>query len=197
LNLRTVVLAVLSLVVLSSCSNRKELFVVLPNADGSSGAITVDDGQNKVLLNKPYAAGEVRRAGVANVPIESGEVNQVFASALGAQPRMPQHFILYFKFDKDQLTPESAPRYKDVFEDIKARPVYEVEVIGYTDTMGQQKYNQELSLNRAGAIRERLIHDGLDPKSISIAGRGPLDPLVRTGDQVAEPRNRRVVITVR
>jgi outer membrane protein OmpA-like peptidoglycan-associated protein len=196
--MRTIVAAVLSLLVLSSCStNRKELFVVLPNADGSSGAITVDDGQNKVLLNKPYAAGEVRKAGVADVPIDSGEVNQVFASALNAQPRMPQHFMLYFKFDKDQLTPQSAPQYKQVFEDIKARPVYEVEVIGYTDTMGEQKYNQELSLNRAAAIRERLIHDGLDPKSISIAGRGPLDPLVPTGDQVAEPRNRRVVITVR
>ena len=58
---RAAVVAALSIVVLSSCAaKRKELFVVLPNADGSSGAITVDDGQNKVLLNKPYAAGEVR-----------------------------------------------------------------------------------------------------------------------------------------
>jgi len=195
--MRKILAAVSMLVVLSSCSNRKELFVVLPNADGSSGAITVDDGQNKVLLNKPYAAGEVRKAAVANVPIESGEVNQVFASALNAQPRMPQHFMLYFKFDKDELTPESAPQYQKVFEDIKARPVYEVEVIGYTDTMGKQQYNQALSLNRASAIGKKLIHDGLNPKSISFAGRGPLDPLVPTGDQVAEPRNRRVVIIVR
>ena len=44
--------------------------MVLPNADGSSGAITVDDGQNKVLLNKPYAAGEVRNGGVTDVPID-------------------------------------------------------------------------------------------------------------------------------
>jgi outer membrane protein OmpA-like peptidoglycan-associated protein len=195
---RAILAALLSLALLSSCAEkRKELFVVLPNADGSSGAITVDDGQNKVLLDKPYAAGEVRKTGVTSVPVDSGEVNQVFASALSAQPRMPQHFILYFKFDKDQLTPESAPQYQKVFEDIKVRQVYEVEVIGYTDSMGQLKYNQELSLNRAAAIRERLIHDGLDPKSISIAGRGPLDPIVPTADQVPEPRNRRVVITVR
>jgi len=171
--------------------------VVLPNADGSSGAITVDDGQNKVLLNKPYAAGEMTKTSVASVPIDSGQVQQIFGSALNAQPRMPQHFMLYFKFDKDELTPESAPQYQKVFEDIKSRPVYEVEVIGYTDTMGKQEYNQELSLNRASAIGKRLIRDGLNPKSISFAGRGPLDPLVPTGDQVAEPRNRRVVIVVR
>lgn len=195
--MRTIVAAVIALVALSSCSSRKELFVVLPNADGSSGAITVEDGQSKVLLDKPYAAGEVRKGGVTDVPIDSGEVNQVFASALNAQPRMPRHFILYFKFDKDQLTPESVPQYQKVFEDIKARPVYEVEVIGYTDTMGNRKYNQDLSLNRASAIGKRLIHDGLNPKSISFAGRGPLDPLVPTGDQVAEPRNRRVEIVVR
>jgi outer membrane protein OmpA-like peptidoglycan-associated protein len=195
---RAIVAALLSLAVLSSCAEkRKELFVVLPNADGSSGAITVDDGQNKVLLNKPYAAGEVRKAGVTSVPVDSGEVNQVFASALGAQPIPPKHFVLYFKFDKDQLTPESAPQYHSVFEDIKVRPVYEVEVIGYTDSMGKLQYNQELSMTRAAAIRERLIHDGLDPKSISIAGRGPLDPIVPAADQVPEPRNRRVEITVR
>jgi outer membrane protein OmpA-like peptidoglycan-associated protein len=195
---RAIVAALLSLALLSSCAEkRKELFVVFPNADGSSGAITVDDGQNKVLLNKPYAAGEVRKAGVTSVPVDAGEANQVFASALSAQPRMPQHFVLYFKFDKDQLTPESAPQYHSVFEEIKVRPVYEVEVIGYTDSMGKLKYNQELSMTRAAAIRERLIHDGLDPKSISIAGRGPLDPIVPTADQVPEPRNRRVEITVR
>jgi flagellar motor protein MotB len=41
------------------------------------------------------------------------------------------------------------------------------------------------------------IPDGLDPKSISIAGRGWLDPRVKTADNVPEPLNRRVEITVR
>jgi outer membrane protein OmpA-like peptidoglycan-associated protein len=72
-----------------------------------------------------------------------------------------------------------------------------VEVIGHTDTLGDMAYNQRLSLDRAGAIRGSLVRDGLDPNAISIAGRGKLDLLVPTGDQVPEPRNRRVEITVR
>ena len=95
------------------------------------------------------------------------------------------------------MTPESAQQYRAVFDDIKRRPVYQVEVIGYTDTLGTQAYNQKLSLKRAESIRDRLIHDGLSASSISVAGRGELDPAVPTAPQTSEPRNRRVEITVR
>lgn len=84
-----------------------------------------------------------------------------------------------------------------MFEDIKRRPVYQVEVIGYTDTTGTQELNQRLSLQRAQAVRDLLAKDGVAAASISAAGRGKLDPEVPTADQVNEPRNRRVVITVR
>jgi peptidoglycan-associated lipoprotein len=84
-----------------------------------------------------------------------------------------------------------------VFDDIKQRSVYEIEVIGFTDTLGDLPYNQAPSLARAAAIRDELIHDGLYPAAISIAGRGKHDLLVPTADQTLEPRNRRVEITVR
>jgi outer membrane protein OmpA-like peptidoglycan-associated protein len=46
-------------------------------------------------------------------------------------------------------------------------------------------------------VRELLVRDGVDRAAIAIAGRGKLDPVVPTADQVAEPRNRCVVVTVR
>jgi outer membrane protein OmpA-like peptidoglycan-associated protein len=95
------------------------------------------------------------------------------------------------------LTPDSQRQYQAVFADIKRRSVYEVEVIGHTDTLGTVPHNQQLSMSRAVMIRERLEHDRISAKSISVAGRGQLDLAVPTGDQVAEPRNRRVEITVR
>ena len=109
----------------------------------------------------------------------------------------PSHFRLYFESDKDVLTPASQQQYKAVFDDIKRRPVYQVEVIGHTDTFASREYNQQLSLKRADAIKDRLVHDGLNPKSISVAGRGERDLAVKTGPGVHEPRNRRVEITVR
>jgi outer membrane protein OmpA-like peptidoglycan-associated protein len=188
---------VLTLLVLASCSSRQSLFVVLPNPDGSSGAVTIEDGQKSVVLDQPYAAGEVRGGVAAPVKVDQAQVQQIFGNALAAQPVLPTHFVLYFEKDSDTLTPESQRQYQAVFADIKRRPVYEVEVIGHTDTLGSPPHNQQLSMSRAEMIRDRLVHDGISPKSISVAGRGQLDLAVKTADQVAEPKNRRVEITVR
>jgi outer membrane protein OmpA-like peptidoglycan-associated protein len=182
---------------LAACAQRQELFVVLPNPDGSAGAITVDDGKNSVLLDKPYAASEVRGGTAAPVAEDASQVQQVFGQTIAARPILPAHFRLYFISDSDTLTPASQALYDGVFQDIKRRPVYEVEVIGHTDTLGDKTYNQQLSLNRAKAIRDRLVKDGLSAASITVAGRGELDLAIKTGDQVSEPRNRRVEITVR
>jgi outer membrane protein OmpA-like peptidoglycan-associated protein len=185
------------LLLLASCSSRQSLFVVLPNPDGSSGAVTIEDGQKSVLLDHPYAAGEVRGGVAVPAKVDQAQVQQIFGNALAAQPILPAHFVLYFEKDSDTLTPDSQRQYQAVFADIKRRSAYEVEVIGHTDTLGSAPHNQQLSMSRAVMIRERLEHNGISAKSISVAGRGQLDLAVLTADQVAEPRNRRVEITVR
>jgi outer membrane protein OmpA-like peptidoglycan-associated protein len=181
---------------LAACA-RQALFVVLPNPDGTAGEITIDDGKTKVPLNQPYAAGEVRdgEAEAAAIPVQ--EVRTIFAGAIAARPILPAHFRLYFVLDSDDLTPDSQKQYADVFADIRRRPVYQVEVVGHTDTLGDRSHNQALSLRRARAIGDRLVKDGVAAGAIAVAGRGQLDLAVKTADQVGEPRNRRVEITVR
>ena len=53
-----------------------------------------------------------------------------------------------------------------------------------------------LSLRRARKIRDDMVKLGV-PAQIQVAGRGEREPLVATEDEVAEPRNRRVEISVR
>jgi len=57
--------------------------------------------------------------------------------------------------------------------------------------------NFELGLRRATAIRTRLIEAGVAAAMIEVSSHGEADQLVKTADEVAEPRNRRVEITVR
>jgi outer membrane protein OmpA-like peptidoglycan-associated protein len=182
---------------LAGCAQRQALFVVLPNPDGSAGEITIEEGKQSIPLNKPYAAGEVRGGEAQPVAVDPPQVQQIFGPAIKARPILPAHFRLYFISDSDELTPESKVQYQDVFQDIKRRPVYQVEVVGHTDTLGDKTYNQALSLRRAETIESRLVQDGLAGASISVAGRGELDLAVKTGDEVSEGRNRRVEITVR
>jgi outer membrane protein OmpA-like peptidoglycan-associated protein len=181
---------------LGACSSRQALFVVLPNPDGSAGSVTVEGGGQSVVLDKPYAAGEVRSGTAASATVDPGQVNQEFGTALHARPILPAHFRLYFISDSDALTPDSQKAYQSVFGDIKRRAIYQVEVIGHTDTLGDKTYNQSLSLQRANAIRDRLVQDGLSGGAITTAGRGQLDLAVPEPPDTSQPLNRRVEITV-
>ena len=194
--MRRTILTLGSMVLLAGCP-RQALFVLLPNAEGGGvGAITVDDGKTMTALDRPYAVAESRAGTIAPTAETQENIGVIFRSAIAAQPILPHHFRLYFILGSSELTPESKVAYRAVFDD-KQRPVYEIEVIGFTDTLGDLPYNQALSLARAAVIRSVLVRDGLDRQAISIAGRGKRDLLVPTADQTPEPRNRRVEITVR
>ena len=82
-------------------------------------------------------------------------------------------------------------------QEIAGRPAFEVMVIGHTDTVGGLEANDMLSLKRAATVREILIAAGVPVGKIEIAGRGEREPLLKTADEVAEPKNRRVEISIR
>ncbi len=70
-------------------------------------------------------------------------------------------------------------------------------MIGHTDRVGTVPYNDALSLRRADRVRNDLVQLGIPSDRITVAGRGEREPIVATEDEVPEPRNRRVEITVR
>jgi outer membrane protein OmpA-like peptidoglycan-associated protein len=75
--------------------------------------------------------------------------------------------------------------------------VPDVLVIGHTDTTGNDALNDVLGQQRADAVRDILVRLGVPPADIRAVSRGKRELAVPTGDNVDEPRNRRVVIEVR
>uniref|UniRef100_UPI001F1FD08D OmpA family protein n=1 Tax=Falsiroseomonas oryziterrae TaxID=2911368 RepID=UPI001F1FD08D len=68
-------------------------------------------------------------------------------------------------------------------------------VEGHTDTVGDAAQNQSLSERRAAAVVQYLTsRHGIAPSRLQAVGMGESAPLVPTGDQVPEPRNRRVQV---
>jgi outer membrane protein OmpA-like peptidoglycan-associated protein len=66
---------------------------------------------------------------------------------------------------------------------------------GHTDTVGDAAMNQALSERRAEAVRDLLVRrHGIAPPRLEVLGFGEAAPLVPTGDDRAEPRNRRVQV---
>ena len=109
-------------------------------------------------------------------------------------PAPPRQFVVYFNFDKSDLTPEGAKVVQDAADAYKQTGSARIAVTGYTDLAGTQRYNLGLSKRRADTVHAALVRDGVPDGVIAEAWRGKQNPAVPTPDGVREPRNRRVEI---
>jgi outer membrane protein OmpA-like peptidoglycan-associated protein len=189
-------------VILGACAaapNTRELVVLVPDADGKTGAVVVTNPRGgSSVLSKPYASALLERGDSVDAPpVARDEVTKLFSYAIAAQPQRPISFLLYFQLDTDEYTPESSEAFDKVFAEIARRKVAEITVIGHTDRVGALEYNDTLSLRRAERVRKDFVARGIATHAVNVAGRGEREPIVPTADEVSEPRNRRVEINVR
>lgn len=77
-----------------------------------------------------------------------------------------------FEFDKAQLRDQGRSKLDEVAEASRDARVEEVVAIGYADPIGNEKYNERLSAERAAAVREYLVQKGVEPERINSEGRG-------------------------
>jgi len=187
------------LLVLSACAASRDVIVLLPDDKGETGSIVVSGAGGEQVLSKPRETVSVASGAAPGEPVvmSSEEVRSLVGPALDALPQPPLQFILYFKHDTAELTRQSQADLKKVLRTIRERKPVDMSVVGHTDTLGSRNYNYRLSLERAEAVAALLIRDGTDPSIIDITSHGKDNPLIPTGDQVSEPRNRRVEVTVR
>ena len=154
------------------------------------------DGQ--VVLAEPYAATKLTTAGPQAYKATPQEVAGALRRRRSRRSRAVRSGSrVQFVESKDELTEESKAALEAIFAEIAKRPVPDVLVVGHTDSVGSDQYNDALSRQRADVIRAGLIQNGIAPENIVAVGRGKRELLVPTADGVAEPRNRRVEIVVR
>jgi len=176
-----------------------DLAVLLPDSDGTVGHATVSNASGTTDLSEARAATRISRnqAPSAATVLTEADVQREFGDALSALPPAPQTFTLHFQFESENLTPESTALVTATLQAVKQRPVPDVLVVGHTDTTGPAALNFQLALRRAQTVQALLMAAGLDESAVAVASHGEAQPLVPTPDNTYEPRNRRVLITVR
>jgi outer membrane protein OmpA-like peptidoglycan-associated protein len=178
----------------------QDVVVLLPNEDGTVGRASVTNSQGSVELSAARESTTVVTNRAPSSPpkvMAEEEIQARFGDVLRTLPPAPIHFTLYFSLGTDELTDESRALVPQIVQAVTQRPAPEVSVIGHTDTTGTSGANFELGMKRAESVRTLLIAAGLDASLVDAASHGEVDLLIPTADNVPEPRNRRVEITVR
>jgi outer membrane protein OmpA-like peptidoglycan-associated protein len=171
----------------------KEMVVVLPSADGHVGTVVVERGEDRFILNEPYASTRVTSDG--HVKLEKLEQREIqasveraaaarpqaepraapspfeqaaaflpgFGGAVAALPPRPASFYLYFITGTDILTEASKLEFARMLEELRTRQAPDIVVIGHTDRVGAPEANDELSLQRAERMKADLIEQAIAP----------------------------------
>jgi OmpA-OmpF porin, OOP family len=109
-------------------------------------------------------------------------------------PAAPARFVVFFPFDSDVLTDGGRAVIQRAVEAAGGSGSVAFTATGHADRAGDERYNMDLSLRRAEAVRKALAGRGIGNDRISVGGRGEAENAVPTEDGVRERANRRVEI---
>jgi outer membrane protein OmpA-like peptidoglycan-associated protein len=99
-----------------------------------------------------------------------------------------------FAFDKSDIRERFFPVLSAVAETLNQYPATFVDVIGHTDSIGSDAYNQALSERRAAAVADFIQRREAIPARLYVAGRGKSEPIATNATVQGRAENRRVEI---
>lgn len=160
--MRSTFVAMAGLVTLLSGCLPSSYVVLLPDADGAVGKVTVSGAGGTQTLDTARTGVGIKGS-AESFDVSQSTIDKVFGGAIEAQPEAPVSFMLYFLSDRTRLTSTSRADLPEVIAAIKDRASPDVSIIGHSDRYGDRGYNHRLALRRGQAIRKVLVRGGGGP----------------------------------
>ena len=101
-----------------------------------------------------------------------------------------------FDTDKYTLRPAAREKLAKVAGIVSGHPGLRLDVEGHTDSVGSDSYNQHLSENRGGAVRDYLVKEGMANGSVTSKGFGETQPVSTNDNAKGRQENRRVELVI-
>ena len=137
-------------------------------------------GEN-ILLDTLFRTSRLQR-NIKLAPIQEGEI-----VILGN---------VYFDPGKWELLSNSLPEMERIIRFMNNNPNLIVELGGHTDDTGRAEDKRQLSLNRAKAVKDYLVSQGISDRMLVAKGYGMNRPIAGNNTQVGRRKNRRVEFKV-
>jgi outer membrane protein OmpA-like peptidoglycan-associated protein len=148
---------------------------------------------DQVVASAPLARNQ---ALLENAQTEAQRAREEAARARSQQGLAITPRDIVFKPGSAQLDANATITLQQVAQYLRANPGRKVMIEGFTDSTGSAELNQQLSQQRADAVRLALANQGVDPARIGIRGMGSSEPLASNADTAGRLLNRRVSILI-
>ncbi|BCX66547.1 MULTISPECIES: OmpA family protein [Pseudomonas] len=138
----------------------------------------------------------------ANTPVEHHgcPLPQYPASEKPAEPAQPEVITLsndvFFGFNQSDLTPAAQSQLDSIMGKLLDASVVSIKVVGHTDSVGADAYNQALSERRASSVAQYLLSQGVAPGKLTSEGRGESQPVADNETEEGRAKNRRVELHI-
>lgn len=103
---------------------------------------------------------------------------------------------LVFDFDSYNLREETKTNLTELSETLKKYDDTNILIEGHTDNTGEDNYNQKLSENRADAVENFIVTQGIDKSRVTTKGYGESQPLDSNDTDAGKQKNRRVEVAI-
>jgi len=130
--------------------------------------------------------------------IRESDITTALAVPRGAriEPAAPPtvRLPIFFEFNSTELRPESRALLDKVGAALASSELeaFRFSVEGHTDSIGSESYNRSLSEERAAAVKDYLVAQGVPPNRLGTVGHGEAVPVADNRSEAGRQRNRRV-----
>lgn len=124
------------------------------------------------------------------------QLNQVLQTKDTARGLIVNMSDVLFDFNKATLKPGARERLARVAGILLAYPDLHLQIDGYTDNIGSDSYNMQLSDRRAETVRDYLVSQGVPAANVASRGLGKSDPVASNDTAAGRQMNRRVELVV-
>lgn len=103
---------------------------------------------------------------------------------------------LLFDFDSAKLRPEAMENLSQLAEIMGEDDNTELLIVGHTDSVGDEEYNQNLSERRAAMAATFMGTQGISRSRIEVEGRGETEPIADNDTEAGRQENRRIEVAI-
>jgi outer membrane protein OmpA-like peptidoglycan-associated protein len=101
-----------------------------------------------------------------------------------------------FAFNQSDLTPTAKSQLDSIMGKLLDADVVSIKIVGHTDSVGGDAYNQALSERRASSVAQYLLSQGVAPNKVTSEGKGESQPVADNATDEGRAKNRRVELHI-